>query len=268
MNYIKNKWNSLSRYILWHYLSKRLKLIHVAEYPKSGGSWLTQLLSSSTNLPTRRNQLARYERSIMHGHYKYSKGFNKTICLVRDGRDVLTSYYHHLVLGNVNTLNDNLKRNNLLQRREALGFKDINDVKANLPKFIEYIHNDYTKKLNGFTWAEFIDSYLSVEDVLVVKYEDMLLDATKELHRVLDFVDFSLDDIAIKKNVDKYSFKNQTNRTPGEEDKKSFLRKGISGDWKNYFNQESVRLFDNYYGDMLIKLGYEKDRNWVEEFKD
>ena len=46
----------------------------------------------------------------------------------------------------------------------------------------------------------------------------------------------------------------------------SFLRKGVAGDWKNKFNKEAAMIFDHYAGDMLIKLGYETDHNWINKF--
>jgi len=66
----------------------------------------------------------------------------------------------------------------------------------------------------------------------------------------------------LKEIVTKYSFKNQTKREPGQEDKKSFLRKGIAGDWKNHFSKEACQVFDHYAGKELILLDYEKDHNW------
>lgn len=51
-------------------------------------------------------------------------------------------------------------------------------------------------------------------------------------------------------------------RNPGEEDVNSHFRKGIAGDWKNHFNQQHIDYFKEQYGDLLIKLGYEKDNNW------
>lgn len=44
--------------------------------------------------------------------------------------------------------------------------------------------------------------------------------------------------------------------------KSSTFRKGIIGDWKNYFNQEHIQLYKEKYGYELIKLGYENDLNW------
>ena len=57
-----------------------------------------------------------------------------------------------------------------------------------------------------------------------------------------------------------------TKRKAGEEDRSSFLRKGIAGDWKNHFNTEAVNIFDHYAGETLIKLGYEKNHDWVKDF--
>ena len=51
-------------------------------------------------------------------------------------------------------------------------------------------------------------------------------------------------------------------RTPGEEDVTSHYRKGVAGDWRNYFTAEHVRLFKQKYNDVLLKLGYEKSPDW------
>ncbi len=57
----------------------------------------------------------------------------------------------------------------------------------------------------------------------------------------------------------------QSGRFPGQENKKSFMRKGLVGDWHNYFTQEARELFAHYAGDELILLGYEQDQTWVYE---
>jgi hypothetical protein len=40
---------------------------------------------------------------------------------------------------------------------------------------------------------------------------------------------------------------------------KSLMRKGVVDDWKNHFTYETRRLFNEYVGSALIKLGYEKN---------
>lgn len=51
-------------------------------------------------------------------------------------------------------------------------------------------------------------------------------------------------------------------RVEGQENIKSHFRKGISGDWKNHFNQQHKKFFKDNYNDLLIKMGYEKNDNW------
>ena len=51
-------------------------------------------------------------------------------------------------------------------------------------------------------------------------------------------------------------------REQGEEDVRSHYRKGVAGDWVNYFNREHRRNFKKNYNDLLIKLGYEKTSDW------
>ena len=63
----------------------------------------------------------------------------------------------------------------------------------------------------------------------------------------------------------RYSFENLSNRESGQEDASSFLRKGIVGDWKEKFSQDSKELFAESPGKTLIELGYEEDDSWVGE---
>jgi hypothetical protein len=51
-------------------------------------------------------------------------------------------------------------------------------------------------------------------------------------------------------------------RTRGEEDVTSHERKGLAGDWRNYFTDRVTRDFKARYGDLLIATGYEKDLSW------
>lgn len=51
-------------------------------------------------------------------------------------------------------------------------------------------------------------------------------------------------------------------RRQGDEDIRSHFRKGVSGDWKNYFTTEHRKFFKEKYNDLLVKLGYEKDDKW------
>jgi hypothetical protein len=51
-------------------------------------------------------------------------------------------------------------------------------------------------------------------------------------------------------------------RKQGEEDRNSHYRKGVAGDWKNYFTNEHKKLMKERYQDVLEQYAYVKDRNW------
>ncbi len=40
------------------------------------------------------------------------------------------------------------------------------------------------------------------------------------------------------------------------------FRSGKTGGWKGYFTEEHKKLFKDVAGDLLVRLGYEKDNEW------
>jgi hypothetical protein len=54
-------------------------------------------------------------------------------------------------------------------------------------------------------------------------------------------------------------------RRPGTEDTASHYRKGVAGDWVNHFTDMHVEAFNERFGDLLQRLGYEADENWGAE---
>ncbi len=205
-----------------------------------------------------RNRFVPMGNAVLHSHYKWNRWVKRPIVLIRDGRDVMVSAYHHFL---INRYADN---DPLVDKwRKTLLFNDYQDVQANLAGFIQGFHKHYRVGGQGMTWSGHVSSYLDRQNVCVVKYEDLLSNTRAELHAILSFLNLAVPD---KKKIDDVialnSFHHKSGRKPGQEDKASFLRKGIAGDWKNYFNEESYRIFDELYGDLLIHLGYEKNRNW------
>jgi len=235
---------------------KKLPLYIVTEYPKSGGSWFSQMISEYLKLPFPRNQMPKLCSSIMHGHYLYFPTLKNVFVVLRDGRDVMVSFYFHSYFKN------ELYNHDLVdQMRMKLPFDDYNDVEKNLPRFIEY---KFTKKWPPrFSWSQFVDNWIDRE-AAVIKYEELLQDPVTNVGKAIEkVIKMKVNYSFISSIVEKYSFKNLSKRASGYENRSSFMRKGISGDWKNYFNKEACELFDYYAGAQLVKLGYEKNRSWV-----
>ncbi|HHS96026.1 MAG TPA: hypothetical protein ENJ45_05495, partial [Phaeodactylibacter sp.] len=141
--------------------------------------------------------------------------------------------------------------------RKALPFSDYEDVENNMPRFIEYMFEEYAGSRFHFTWSQWVQSFFENENVVLVKYEDLLKDAKAELKKTIRFLEKELPlDECLTEIVQRFSFENMTKRLPGEENRNSFLRKGIAGDWKNYFSQKAIDIFGEYAGRELEGLGY------------
>ena len=256
-NWLWFKINGLSRFLLMHWLSGRLPLYIVNEYPKSGGTWLGQMLSEAFEVPFPRNRLPMLRSSIMHGHLLWSGKMKNVIVLWRDGRDVLVSQYYYSLFEH-----DYHNAYGVELTRRNVPFTDFENIQKNLPAFIEYTYNWNLQP--GFSWTDFYRSWGSRKDVVHVKYEDLRRDTPKELQKIYQkILGRQLSLVRAKEISEKYSFERQSGRKPGQENKKSFMRKGIVGDWENNFSDEAKKCFDRYAGDTLIGLGYEKDHAWV-----
>lgn len=244
------------RYCLVHTLSRYMPYIVLNEYPKSGATWLGLMLSDAIDLPFPRRRVPPLVPAIMHGHYCQSWGMSNVILMWRDGRDVSVSWYHHCLTS---------KEANpgfVAANRAALGFADYLDVRTNLPAFIEY---QFTKlRSPRFTWADFVHKWHGRRGVVSTSYESLRSDTATELIRVVEAVaDQHLSSGRALEIADAFSFEKQSGRLEGQEDKSSFLRKGIVGDWENQFSSEAREAFDYFAGDALIEMGYEKDKSWV-----
>lgn len=244
------KFHSLQRYVIWKHLQPVFNNIRVVEFPKSGGTWLCQMLADLMDLPFPRNSALPFRRAIQHAHHIGPTSY-KTIVLIRDGRDVITSAYFHFLMSGER------KHGQLVKKwRGLLGDQNFTDIKKTMPLFINAFHNSFSVGGKNINWGQHVVSYDPNDDNLIfVKYENLLENSELELKRILDWykIEAKKD---ISSIVDKHSFKNQTGRNRGEEQANSFLRKGVAGDWKNNFNEQSIQLCEEYYGHTLRRFDY------------
>ncbi len=234
------------------------KVILVNEYPRSGASWLSRLLSDLLGIPFDPHRFMLPSSSfVIHGHYPYYPDSKNVIVMIRDGRDIMVSFYYHSLFIKENARN----REAVLKHRKKLNFEDINDIFRYLPRFIEYTFTGMD--FPPFTWKSFMEQWLG-KGLPTVRYEDLLVKPLPVLDNLLTSTfEMSVKQETIKDVLDSHSFEKETMRKPGQEKIGNHLRKGISGDWKTKFRMEARQVFDHYAGDTLIELGYEPDRSWV-----
>lgn len=170
-------------------------------------------------------------------------GHVKFITVIRDPRDVVISNIFYL-----ENLDENLG-----------GWPELATMAPH-----ERIRH-YLEK--GLFDLQLMQAWAQHEQAICVRYEDLLHDPVSEFSRAVFQIGLEVDQFAIERAVARNSFRKVTaGRRPGEESRESFFRKGISGDWKNYFDGTTVDAFKRSQGgrwnDLLVQLGYEKRLDW------
>lgn len=268
-----------------HRYGSQIGFVYVGGYPKSGTSWISQLVAHYLDLPFIKPfpTLPITFKCLVHHHWTYHPTLDYSIYVVRDGRDVMTSLYFTVMMGylrskktvselsmiSVKPLVANFGKFYEVNRRLHYLFgKDFDpwDTERYLPTFIEAEMKKPFRWAVKQSWPTYVGSWREKgQQTTFVKYEDMLQDPVDTLSKALaHHLETEIDREQVKYTVQRYSFKKQTGRKQGTEDRSSFFRKGIHGDWANHFTTEAAKVFDHYAGELLIELGYEQDRQWIE----
>jgi sulfotransferase 6B1 len=165
--------------------------------------------------------------------------------ILRDPRDVVISHVHYVTKMEPNhvhhqyyaevlqTFDERLKTS-ILGRPEALNpFPDI-----------------------AGRFAPFLD-WLDHPEVLCLKYEDFLTDRKAAVQSVLSHA--ISRGFRLFMNEDRAGEQLEAMINP---QKSPTFRQGKSGGWKTQFSPENKAIFKDIAGDLLVRLGYEKDANW------
>lgn len=234
-------------------------------YPKSGNTWLCYLISFCLNsafdnyddpgphnivgdfmiknvmgtLPHRSFEM--HTGKVLKTHRLKIKNPKKepVVYLVRDGRDVMISYYFYkncyLKKEQHNTPNINITGEPNLGNTELSNF-----IRTYIPEWYNHLKQGM---------KQFPDH--------IIRYEDLKGNPFKTLYRLFTSLGLDLDPMVIEESIRTFDFENITQRKVGIEQRDSFFRKGICGDWKNYFSQEDLEYYFNIVGNISDRLGWE-----------
>lgn len=181
------------------------------------------------------------ERDVVRSLHEYNPGL-AFANLIRDGRDVLVSAFVQQTTNAIRRADD-ADRPGL---RRALDERRIPD------EFID---------LWASMWAACVDAGIEGERrfgrSIRLRYEDLLDDPGTHAGRLIAHVGADADPAVVRACLDASSFERLSRgRSRGEEDRASFFRKGVSGDWVNWLTPSQHERFLAGVGDRLERAGY------------
>jgi hypothetical protein len=229
--------------------------IFIAGYPKSGNTWFQNLVSGlvfgvlsdkspprlsldlvpdvhETDLYYQRYQTPTYFKT----HHKPLPQYRNVVYLLRDGRDVMVSYWHFL---------------------EAMERKKIN--------FLHMVQSG--QGLFPCKWHEHVAAWMANPHqarMIVIKYEDLLSEPVKQLERFCAFSGIEADPAFLETISQGASFKQlqkrEKNKGEGSENwpkDKLFHRRGVAGSFRDEMPEEVLQAFLSDAKVTLEQNGYD-----------
>ena len=167
----------------------------------------------------------------------------KTFFVLRDPRDAVISWYFsakysHILVSIIPELRRDL---------EQLNFSD----------GLKYMIN----RLEEFGYFEAQRSWINVDrdkqNIFIFRYEDLVGNNNSFLRKLFSYLNIEMPEDEFTALWDRNKFEQITRgRAQGEENINSHYRKGISGDWKNYFDDSTLNYFKQVTRDLVEVLGY------------
>jgi len=229
------------------------KDVFVVGYPKSGNTWVQNLIAGAVygvDLELTPDSLVQelipdvhskkvYKRYSSPVFFKSHAGpdpqYRRVIYLLRDGRDVMVSYYHYL----------------RALKRDPIDLLELVQMR---------------KGLFPCQWHEHVQRWLAnphQAEMLIVKYEDLKRNPMQELLRICAFADFTRSASALEHAIRKASFAAMQKReiALGWENArwpkdKLFVRRGEVGSYRDEMPPEVQKVFLREAKVVLQQTGY------------
>lgn len=241
----------------------RIPLYYVSGYRRSGGTWFSSMMADYLRRAKPTASLFSIgRRAVVHNHWPFRARLGSMVYRIRDGRDVMRSLYLD-TMRTYKKLPGETAHASRLGRRLHSVFNagiDPDDATTNLPKFID---EEFRSPFGPgrINWADHVGTWMSRAEpgkVRFVRYEGLFSDTTENMRSVLEHVSpIECEDRLLQRTVGHYRMSAIIGRKPGEADADSFVRKGVSGDWQNHFDESAAEVFEHHAGTALREAGYE-----------
>lgn len=235
--------------------------VFIVGYPKSGNTWFQNLITDivyGVNAAQAPDSLVQdlvpdvhykryYKRyrtpMFFKSHHLPKAEYKRVVYLLRDGRDVMVSQFHHM---------------NALKDRKV--------------DFLKMVQND-DNILFPCKWHEHVEAWLSNPynaEIIVVKYEDLCENPVRQLQKLCQFICIEVDSLFLQKVVQQTSFDKMRQKeakwgwdNPIWPKDKFFVRRGKIGSYEDEMPPEVLDSFLKDAEKTLNYLGYLKSSSCI-----
>jgi hypothetical protein len=237
----------------------------IVSYPKSGNTWVRFLLATlqhpdaEVDFVTVHDMIPDIYRTpsrvlkacarprILKSHESFDPRYPKVVYLVRDPRDVVTSYFHHRRWRAPEVATPNLDEH--LERFLAGGLD---------------CYGNWQQHVTG--WLEHVRDRSSL---LLMRYEDLARAPAQELHRLVEFIGLEATEAELKRACERCSFEamRKLERFQAEvagtlapiRAQRPFVRSGTVGGWRQELPMPLAARIAEVWRPTMTKLGYDPD---------
>lgn len=227
--------------------------VFIVGYPKSGNTWMQNIIINlyygidTRNVPDKLVQelvpdvhyksyyKKFYKTTFFKSHSLPQKGYKNIIYIVRDGRDVMVSFYHFLL--------------------------NLNGREPSFKELIDGIHDSF-----GVAWHEHVGKYIENpfnSRIVFIKYENLIEQDVDELKKICLFLDIERSDEFLRSVYLNNTFAEMKSREKkfGWDNSawpkdKSFIRRGKVGSYNDEFPKDLLDDFLEVSKKTLKKFNY------------
>lgn len=177
---------------------------------------------------------------------------DRAVVVIRDPRDCIVSMMYSWLYSHANTPFVEILRDTLFASEST---------EVRLARVYVY---------GGRLWQRFFSSWveLASDDVLVVRYEDLIANQDAAFGRILTWLGWKWEQDSLSSVVDRFSFERRSGRRPGDTDPMSHYRRGVAGDWRAHFTASLGSLWETIAPGLMTATGYEVSDDWWQTLPD